>query len=89
MNPRFHNTAMKIRFGRPIFGAEMSPGMATRHTWRRAPRRWLGIQEIAGLFSEESVSLNVGVQNTAIKMGAFGPKRRAGVSCRPFRAPLG
>ena len=31
MNPRIHNTAMKICFGQPIVGAEMSPGVATRH----------------------------------------------------------
>ena len=26
-----HHTAMKICFGRPVVGAEMSPGVATRH----------------------------------------------------------
>ena len=31
MNRRIHNSAMKIRFSRPIVGAEMSPGVATRH----------------------------------------------------------
>ena len=44
MNPRIHNTAMEIHFSRSVFGAEMSPGMATRvavgtAVTRRPPHR--------------------------------------------------
>ena len=39
-----HNTAMKIRFSQPIFGAEMSPRVATRHAEAYATSEAFGIQ---------------------------------------------
>ena len=49
----------------------------------------LGIEEIPGLFSEESVSMDhPWIRSAVMEMGADGPKGRAGVSCRPFRARL-
>ena len=39
-----HSTAMKICFGRLVAGAEMSPGVATRHARVRAPRQGVGVE---------------------------------------------
>ena len=48
MNPRIHNTAVKIRFGRPILGAEMSPRVATWHAEACATSGTFDMEEIPG-----------------------------------------
>ncbi len=47
----------------------MSPGVAIRHAESVRHIGGFGIEEIPGLFSEDSVSMNSRMHNIAMKMG--------------------
>ena len=54
-----HNTAMKIRFSQPIFAAQMSPRVATRHAEAYATSEAFGIEESAGYFRKRLIPIQL------------------------------